>query len=284
METKDSFNLLFVGFWRFNPESKWDYLLISLLYFWSLNSNSQSSVYIPYICSSSRKFWWVDCADAIAFSGSSRVFYLRLYLCIMMLRIVHWLSSKIVIGSTEYSFRSIRNRCNHIDSWAAFANVMCSASAVNKATQVLFLSIPADCSTTYHNESRCWFLAGHHDLQPNLHLRIQQCCHLQDAVIQNQEFQLSISWFFSLQSNVSVLVLMRNEQHFQQHLQYLVLSLLIDKADFTQLIDITLHLPSYPHPLLWLILFQSPQVFPQLLNYPFHMQVVICWLSYAELN
>ena len=138
-------------------------------------------IYIPYICSSSRKFWWVDCSDAIAISGSSRVFYLRLYLCIMMLRVVHWLSSKIVIGSTEYSFRSTRNRCNHIDSWAAFANVICSASAVDKATQVLFLFIPADCSTTYNNESRCWFLAGHHDLQPNLHLRIQQCCHLQDS-------------------------------------------------------------------------------------------------------
>ena len=38
----------FVEFWRFNPESKWDYLLISLLYFWSFNSNSQSVVYIPY--------------------------------------------------------------------------------------------------------------------------------------------------------------------------------------------------------------------------------------------
>ena len=32
----------------FNPQSKWDYLLISLLYFWSRNSNSQSVAYIPY--------------------------------------------------------------------------------------------------------------------------------------------------------------------------------------------------------------------------------------------
>ena len=71
-----------------------------------------------------------------------------------------------------------------------------------------------------------------HDLQPNLYLRIQPCCHLQDTVIQNQKFHLSVSWFFRLQSNVSVLVLMRNEKHFQQHMQYWVLSLLIDKADF----------------------------------------------------
>ena len=32
------------------------------------------------ICSSSRKFWWVQYADAIAFSGSSRVFYLSIFI------------------------------------------------------------------------------------------------------------------------------------------------------------------------------------------------------------
>ena len=37
-----------VEFWRFNPDNKWDFLLISLLYFWSLNSNSQTIVYISY--------------------------------------------------------------------------------------------------------------------------------------------------------------------------------------------------------------------------------------------
>ena len=40
------------------------------------------------ICSSSRNFWWVQCADSIAFSGSSRVFYFCQYLYITMLRIV----------------------------------------------------------------------------------------------------------------------------------------------------------------------------------------------------
>ena len=47
--------------------------------------------------------------------------------------IVDWLSSKIVIGSTEFSFISIRSRCNHIDSWAVSAKVMYAASAFDKA-------------------------------------------------------------------------------------------------------------------------------------------------------
>ena len=39
--------VLYVESLKFNSESKWD-ILISLLYVWSLNSNFQSVVYIPY--------------------------------------------------------------------------------------------------------------------------------------------------------------------------------------------------------------------------------------------
>ena len=33
---------------RFNPESKWDFLHILLLYLWSPNSNPESVIHIPY--------------------------------------------------------------------------------------------------------------------------------------------------------------------------------------------------------------------------------------------
>ena len=37
-----------VEIWRFNPESKWVFLLILLLYFWSPNSNPESVIHMPY--------------------------------------------------------------------------------------------------------------------------------------------------------------------------------------------------------------------------------------------
>ena len=52
----------------------------------------------------------------------------------------HWLVIfKNVIRSTEFSSISIRSRCNHVNSWAAFANAMYSVSDVDKGTQVCFL-------------------------------------------------------------------------------------------------------------------------------------------------
>ena len=56
-----------------------------------------------------------------------------------VIAIIDWFSSKIVIGSTEFSLISIRSCCNRIDSWAAFTNAIYSASAVDKATQICFL-------------------------------------------------------------------------------------------------------------------------------------------------
>ena len=105
-----------------------------------------------------------------------------------VIAIVDSLSKKNVIGSTEFSFISIRSRCNHINSWAAFANAMYSASAVYKATQVCFLLFQLIAAPLIiKTESRCRFLVIMIS-SPICIWESQWYCHLQDTVIQNQEF------------------------------------------------------------------------------------------------
>ena len=60
------------------------------------------------ICRSSRKFWWVQCADAIAFSESSRVFYLYLFLYITMLRIDQYVLYYTILFTWKF-FKNVLN-------------------------------------------------------------------------------------------------------------------------------------------------------------------------------
>ena len=127
------------------------------------------------------------------------------------------------------------------------------------------------------------FIFGHYDLQLNLHLRIQQCCHLQDTVIQNQEFHLSISWFFWLQSNVSV-----DEKRATFPTAYAISGLVfVDRWSRLPTADWYNSWSTNLSPSFALTIFVFPQVFLLVLNYRFRVSLKIfniCWLSYPDIS